>query len=90
MATTPALTPELILSELGQSPARSIEPVTGGADTQIWRVALPDGEFALRVLRPNQQAAVVRERGAMDAARGPGYQHRACGQLARWRGNQCS
>ena len=72
MTTTPALAPELILNELGQSPVRSIKPVTGGADTQIWRVALPDGEFALRVLRPNQQAAVVRERGAMDAARGGG------------------
>lgn len=72
MTSPPLVTPEVILSELGQAPARSIAPVTGGADTQIWRVGLPDGEFALRLLRASQQAAAIRERVAMEVARQAG------------------
>lgn len=85
MTTPPPLTPEMILSELGQALARSIEPVTGGADTQIWRVELPDGEFALRLLRANQRADVVRERVAMEVAREAGLPApgvRAVGEVA--------
>jgi aminoglycoside phosphotransferase (APT) family kinase protein len=75
----------MILSELGQPPARSIVPVTGGADTQIWRVALPEGDFALRLLRANQHAVAVRERLAMDVARAAGLPApgvRAAGEVA--------
>lgn len=72
MTAMPPLSPAMILSELGQPPARSIVPVTGGADTQIWRVSLPDGDLALRLLRANQQASAVRERVAMDVAREAG------------------
>lgn len=72
MTATPPLTPATILRELGQPPARSIVPVMGGADTQIWRVTLPDGDYALRLLRPNQHASAVRERAAMAAMRDAG------------------
>jgi aminoglycoside phosphotransferase (APT) family kinase protein len=85
MTTMPVLTPEMILSELGQPAARSIAPVTGGADTQIWRVSLPDGDVALRLLRANQQASAVRERAAMDVAREAGIPApgvRAVGEVA--------
>lgn len=81
----PLLTPEMILGELGQPPARGIVPVTGGADTRIWRVTRSDGEFALRLLRANQQTAVVRERAAMAAAHKAGLpvpRVRAAGEVA--------
>lgn len=69
MTTVPPLTPEMILSGLGQPAARTIEPVIGGADTQIWRVALPEREVALRLLRAEQGGVAMSERAALDAAR---------------------
>jgi aminoglycoside phosphotransferase (APT) family kinase protein len=81
----PFLTPEVMLSALGQPAARSIVAVTGGADSQIWRVALPKGDVALRLLRANQQDVAVRERLAMDAARAAGLPApgvRAVGEVA--------
>jgi aminoglycoside phosphotransferase (APT) family kinase protein len=62
----------MILSALGQPPAGSIVPVTGGADTQIWRVTLPGREAALRLLRPEQTGVAMAERVAMEAAREAG------------------
>lgn len=72
MTSTSPLTPAMILRELGQPLARSAVPVMGGADTQIWRVALPDGDYALRLLRPDQHASAIRERVAMETVRAAG------------------
>lgn len=61
-----------ILAQLGISDAEHIEPVTGGADTSIWRVLLGDKFYALRVFRPEQAETCEREVAAMEAARAGG------------------
>lgn len=68
------LSPEFddLLCQLGQPLPLDAVLVTGGADTRIWRVTLPDGDFALRLMRPEQRQAALRERAAMDAARAAG------------------
>jgi aminoglycoside phosphotransferase (APT) family kinase protein len=66
------LDPTDILDALGVvGPARAI-PVSGGADTLIWRVEA-NGQFsALRLFRPEQAELTQREVAAMAAARSAG------------------
>jgi aminoglycoside phosphotransferase (APT) family kinase protein len=57
-----------ILSALGVNSPDSVAVVTGGADTEIWRVEHDGVVSALRVMRPEQQAVAGIERIAMAAA----------------------
>jgi aminoglycoside phosphotransferase (APT) family kinase protein len=66
------LDPTDILDTLGVvSPARAI-PVSGGADTLIWRVEAAGQVSALRLFRPEQVAMAQREVAAMAAASSAG------------------
>ena len=67
-----ALDPVAILTALGLPDPARITPVTGGADTAIWRVEQAGRESALRVFRPEQAAVAQREVAAMAAARDQG------------------
>jgi aminoglycoside phosphotransferase (APT) family kinase protein len=68
MTQPPALDPQSILVSLGINDAAQFEPVTGGADTAIWRVTWHDQFYALRVFRPEQRATYEREVAAMQVA----------------------
>jgi aminoglycoside phosphotransferase (APT) family kinase protein len=66
------LDPTDILDTLGVvGPARAI-PVSGGADTLIWRVEAAGQVSALRLFRPEQAAMAQREVAAMAAASSAG------------------
>lgn len=60
--------PAAILAALGLPSPVHTEPVSGGADTRIWRVRQGSATFALRLFRPEQAAAFEREISAMRAA----------------------
>jgi aminoglycoside phosphotransferase (APT) family kinase protein len=60
--------PTAILASLGISGASSVAPVTGGADTLIWRIEHNGKSYALRLFRADQQEASRREVIAMRAA----------------------
>ena len=62
------LDPITIAQELGFRRARSGVPVSGGADTAIWRVETEAGAVAVRVFRAEQERAAHRERQALAAA----------------------
>ncbi|MGH2550867.1 MAG: phosphotransferase family protein [Thermomicrobiales bacterium] len=57
-----------ILAALGVTAPGSVTPVTGGADTEIWKVEHDGLVSALRVMRPEQQPIAKIERAAMTAA----------------------
>src|SRR4029079_11891709 len=57
-----------ILAKFNVDRATGITPVSGGADTAIWRVATHDATYALRVFRPEQSGAVRRDVPDMRAA----------------------
>lgn len=57
-----------ILSALGVNSPDSVAAVTGGADTEIWRVEHDGVVSALRVMRPEQQPIAEIERIAVAAA----------------------
>ena len=61
-----------ILSAFGVSGVVSATPVSGGADTAIWRVDAEGAEYALRLFRPDQVNAAGRESAAMRVARESG------------------
>ncbi len=69
MTTThPDLAPRAILASFGYGEdIRAITPVTGGADTAIWRVDRPEGSYALRVFRTAQARDCAREAAVLDA-----------------------
>ena len=67
---TDQLDPFAILAALGVMDAESATPVTGGADTALWRVERGAETFALRVFRPEQATVCRREAAAMAAASG--------------------
>ncbi len=60
---------EALLVALGVVGATSVEPVSGGSDTLIWRVAHRDRLYALRVFRAEQAEMCAREERLMRAAR---------------------
>jgi aminoglycoside phosphotransferase (APT) family kinase protein len=66
------LDPHAILAHLGITDVQSVEPVTGGSDTAIWRVRWGDKLYALRVFRPEQRETAERERAAMQTAHAGG------------------
>ena len=68
MSSPPILNPQIILASLGIRDAAQVEPVTGGADTIIWRVTWGGQVYALRLLRPEQVATCEREVAAMQIA----------------------
>lgn len=59
-----------IIASLKIGPVTSVAPVTGGADSAIWRVEHDRTVSALRVLRPEQAPVVALEQIAMQAASG--------------------
>lgn len=65
-----AVDPAAILAQLGFTDADSIAPVTGGADTLIWRVAYEGRSYALRLFRADQQEGAAHEAIAMRSAAG--------------------
>jgi aminoglycoside phosphotransferase (APT) family kinase protein len=72
MPSETELDPRAILAALGVSDAEAIVPVSGGADTLIWRVAHPAGPQALRVFRSSQAAHWQQELDALAAAASAG------------------
>ncbi len=62
------LDPHAILAALGLTGAAEATPVSGGADTAIWRVAHGRQLYALRVFRAGQAETYQREIAAMRAA----------------------
>ncbi len=80
------LDPTLILETLGVvGPARAI-PVSGGADTLIWRVETAGQVSALRLFRPEQAAMAQREVAAMSAASAASLPVPRVNAEAIWRG----
>jgi aminoglycoside phosphotransferase (APT) family kinase protein len=68
MTAHPDLDPRAILATLGYGDdVRAITPATGGFDTAIWRVDRPEGSYALRVFRPEQDRACAREAAVLGA-----------------------
>jgi aminoglycoside phosphotransferase (APT) family kinase protein len=64
--------PRLILAELGMQAPRVVERISGGWDTQLWRVTIQGQTYALRVFRPEQAAVSQREAVVMRALAGAG------------------
>lgn len=69
MAGDPELDPLAILRVLGHPGPAQVFPVSGGADTAMWRIEQDGQIFALRVFRPEQAAMARREVSAMEMAR---------------------
>lgn len=68
MVTQAELDPQAILDTLGYGEGvLGITPVTGGADTAIWRVERPEGCYALRVFRAAQARDCAREAAVLGA-----------------------
>jgi len=72
MSKQQELDPFAILAALGVTGASEATPVSGGADTAIWRVAHGRQLYALRVFRAEQAETCRREIAAMRAALGGG------------------
>lgn len=66
--SSPASDPIAVLEALGLEKPSSIEPVTGGSDTSIWRVVHEGCTYALRVFRVGQRGTCEHEMTAMRAA----------------------
>lgn len=66
------LDPHAILASFGVPDVTTIEPVSGGQDTAIWRVEHGGEVSALRVFRATQARASQREIAAMRAAAADG------------------
>jgi aminoglycoside phosphotransferase (APT) family kinase protein len=64
--------PLAILAALGMPELARVTPITGGADTLIWRVEHGDSVSALRVFRSDQTRTVRREVAALTAANAAG------------------
>jgi len=69
MPFDPALKPAAILTALGLTGPAAITPVSGGADTALWRVEQGSATYALRVFRAEQIDTYQREMAAMEVAR---------------------
>lgn len=67
-----SLEPGPFLDCLQIGDALVLGPIHGGADAALWRVRQRGVDYALRVLRPEQCNAALRERAAMVAARAAG------------------
>jgi hypothetical protein len=63
-----ALDPNAILASLGCERPASIERISGGRDTAIFRVELGGELHALRVFRPGEDGVARREAQVMRAA----------------------
>jgi aminoglycoside phosphotransferase (APT) family kinase protein len=70
---------------LGVAGAEAVEPVTGGADTAIWRVERAGAASALRVFRSDQVETCQREVAAMRAAVAAGLPIPAVQAEGMWR-----
>jgi hypothetical protein len=73
-----ALDPNAILASLGCERPASIERVSGGRDTAIFRVELGGELHALRVFRPGEDGVARREAQVMRAAGEGASPSRAC------------
>jgi aminoglycoside phosphotransferase (APT) family kinase protein len=78
--------PVAVMEILGFRDVIEAVPVTGGADAAIWRVECERGIFALRVLRPDQEATARREIAAMTAAATAGLPVPRVLAKSAWRG----
>jgi aminoglycoside phosphotransferase (APT) family kinase protein len=82
VATAPE--PLAVLAALGVSEVTTVQPVTGGRDTLLWRVSTPAGEYALRLFRVEQAVVAEREMVAMAAAAAGGVPVPAVRRSGRW------
>jgi aminoglycoside phosphotransferase (APT) family kinase protein len=64
--------PRPILTSLGLPDSARATPVTGGADTALWRVEVGEDAYALRILTATQHNRARAELAAMRAAAGAG------------------
>jgi aminoglycoside phosphotransferase (APT) family kinase protein len=80
------LDPTDILDALGVVGSARATPVSGGADTLIWRVEADGQVSALRLFRPEQAAMAQREVAAMTAARSAGVPVPRVHAEGIWRG----
>jgi aminoglycoside phosphotransferase (APT) family kinase protein len=78
------LDPNAILAALGVAGATEIRPVSGGADTAIWRVVHREHVYALRLFRAEQAATCRREVAAMRAAQAAGLPIPAIHAIGSW------
>ena len=79
------LDPHAILAALGLTGAAEATPVSGGADTAIWRIAHGRKLYALRVFRAEQAGTYRREIAAMRAALDGGLPIPAIHLAGSWR-----
>jgi aminoglycoside phosphotransferase (APT) family kinase protein len=75
-----------ILDSLGIHDALRVTPVSGGADTAIWKIETRGGVYALRVMRPEQGPVAPREAAAMRAATAAGVRTPRVEALTEWNG----
>lgn len=78
--------PEAILTALGITGATSVEPVSGGSDTLIWRVEHEAMLYALRLFRAEQDEMCLREEQVMRAAAQDGLPVPHVYTRGRWKG----
>lgn len=80
--------PRAVLSSLGFPEVEAVEPVLGGWDTSLWRVATPDGlHHALRVYpSPESSDAARREEAALRACWDAGVPVPAVEASGQWEG----
>lgn len=80
------LDPLAILRALDRPGPAQAFPVSGGADTAMWRIEQDGRVFALRVFRPEQTAMAHREVAAMNLARAGGIPVPAVHAEGTWKG----
>src|SRR3954470_18881863 len=80
----PNLDPLAILNALGVGRPGAVEPVTGGADTDLWRVTHGGATYALRVFRLGEQENAAREAVVMQAVRAGGLPVPEIVEQAEW------
>lgn len=80
-----AFDPQPIMASLGLPDSAQVTPVTGGADTALWRVDVGGDTYALRVLTATQHHRARAELATMRAAAAAGVPVPRCVAEGVWR-----
>lgn len=83
--TVDPIDPITVLQAIGLSEVDRVMPVSGGADTMVWRVERGTETFALRIFRPEQVAICRYEVTAVTAAAAGGLPVPTVHAEGRWR-----
>jgi aminoglycoside phosphotransferase (APT) family kinase protein len=78
------LNPLTILQTLGLTNPSAVTPITGGADTALWRVEAGDQTYALRLFRPEQTQTAQKEQLVMPLAAAAGLPVPTIHAAATW------